>query len=388
MDSFLDYQAVKPVDKRVLKAMNPFLFERFGNPSSLHTKGNETANVLGRSRQIIASFIGAEPEEIIFTSGATESNNLALIGYAQRNRANGDHIVISEIEHISIQNLAKQLLKMGFKISKVPVDHYGEINIEKLKDQITKNTLLVSIQYASNEIGTIQPVQEIGSLCKEREVAFHTDAVAAEGLVPLDVDRDNVDLMSLSSNDIYGPPGLGALYIRKGIRLKPVIIGGGQERGLRSGTENIPAIVGMAKAANIAKNEMAQETERLFEYRDSLIKTILEKVPKSYLNGHPEKRLANNINIRFDGIEGESLLLLLNNSGISASSGSACTSKTLEPSQTLMALGLMHEQAHGSLELTTGRFTKPEDIDAVISSLPEAVTRLRKMSPLYSFADE
>jgi cysteine desulfurase len=383
MHSYVDYQSSKPVDPRVLEAMLPYFSERFGNASSLHGEGDEATKVLEECRQTIASFINAEKDEIIFTSGATESNNLALIGYASRNRERGDHIIISEVEHISIHNIAKYLEKNGFKVSRLPVDQYGKINVQKLASRITPHTILISIGYASNEIGTIQPIAEIGQLAREKGIAFHSDAVAAEGLIPLDVKRDTIDLLTLSSNDIYGPQGIGVLYVRKGMRLNPVIIGGGQERGLRSGTENIPGIVGMSKAAEIMGQEMKEEVKRLARYRDTLIKNILERIPKSHLNGHPTERLANNAHFRFEAIEGESLLLSLRDAGVSAATGSACSSKTLEPSHTLISTGLLHEEAHGSLEFTFGRFNKEEDVDRIIEVLPAIVDKLRTLSPLY-----
>ncbi len=383
MNAYLDYQSSKPMDPRVVKAMDPYFSKIYGNPSSLHSVGDEATDALDKSRSTIAGLIQAEPEEIIFTSGATESNNLALIGYALKNKGKGKHIIISETEHISIHNTAKFLMKSGYEVSKVPVDHYGQVHLDKIRERLTDDTLLVSIGYASNEVGTIQPVKEIGRLCREKGIAFHTDAVAAEGLLALDVNKDSVDLMTLSSNDIYGPKGLGVLYVRKGIKLIPQIIGGGQENGIRSGTENMPAIAGMARAAEIVMQEREQEAKKLHSFRDTLIKEILENIPRAYLNGHPEKRLPNNAHFRFDGIEGESLLLSLNDKGIAVSTGSACSSKTLEPSHTLIAMGLLHEEAHGSLELTTGRFTEKSDIESVIKALPEVVDRLRKLSPIY-----
>jgi cysteine desulfurase len=383
MGVYLDYQSSKPIDPRVQEAMQPYLFERFGNPSSLHSEGDEATKVLEESRRTIAGFIHAEPNEIIFTSGATESNNLALIGYASRNRDKGNHIIISEVEHISIHNIAKYLEKNGFKVSKLPVDQYGRITMQKLASRITPETILISIGYASNEIGTIQPIAEIGRLAREKGIAFHSDAVAAEGLIPFDVTKDNIDLLTLSSNDIYGPKGLGVLYVRKGIRLNPLIIGGGQERGLRSGTENMAGIVGMSTAVEIMQQEMQGEAKRFAQYRDKLIKNILERIPKSHLNGHPTDRLPNNAHFRFEAIEGESLLLSLKDAGVSAATGSACSSKTLEPSHTLISTGLLHEEAHGSLEFTFGRFNKEEDVDRVIEVLPPIVERLRKLSPLY-----
>jgi len=383
MNKYLDYQSSKPVDPRVVETIIPYLHDKFGNPSSLHKTGDDATEILEESRQTIAGFINADKDEIIFTSGATESNNLGIIGFALRNKEKGNHIIISEIEHISIHNIAKYLGKFGFTVSKVPVDQYGRVSLKKIKERITDKTILISIGYADNEIGTIQPISEIGKLCKKENISFHSDAVAVEGLIPIDVKKDNIDLMTLSSNDIYGPKGIGILYVRKGIKINPLMIGGGQERGLRSGTENMPGIVGMAKAVDIMEKEMKDEVRRFTDYRDQLIKNILEKIPKSYLNGHPVDRLPNNAHFRFDGIEGESLLLLMKDKGISVSTGSACSSKTLEPSHTLIALGLLHEEAHGSLQLTCGRFTEQEDIDAVVNALPGVVERLRKLSPLY-----
>lgn len=383
MQIYLDYQSSKPVDPRVIDAMTPYFYDDFGNPSSLHKIGDKASEILEECRKSIANFINSEKEEIIFTSGATESNNLAIIGFALRNINRGNHVIISEIEHISVHNIAKYLEKNGFKVSKIPVDQYGKINIKKLDERITEDTILISIGYANNEIGTVQSISEIGKLAKEKKIAFHTDAVSAEGLINLDVKKDNVDLLTLSSNDIYGPKGVGVLYVRKGIRINPLIIGGGQERGIRSGTENIPGIVGMKKAVEIMQKEMDEEVKRLTGYRNKLIENVLEKIPKCYLNGHQTERLPNNAHFRFEGIEGESLLLSLKDRGISASTGSACSSKTLEPSHTLISLGLLHEEAHGSLEFTCGRFNKEQDIDKVIEVLPGIVERLRKLSPLY-----
>jgi len=380
---YLDYQSAKPVDPRVAEAMEPFLHNRFGNPSSLHAVGDDATEILDRSRETIADFLGARPEEIVFTSGATESSNLAIIGYAMRNRRKGDHIVISEMEHISIHNIAKYLEKNGFQVSRVPLDQFGKVNLAKLRNRIRDETILISVGMASSEIGTVQPISEIAEMIKGKGIALHTDAVAAQGLLSLNVDDLGIDLMTLSSNDFYGPRGLGALYIRKGTRISPIIIGGGQERGLRSGSENMPAIVGMARAVEILDEEMDDEVQRLRGYRDRLIEGLLDSVPKSYLNGHPEQRLANNAHFRFTGIEGESLLLRLRDEGIQVATGSACSSKTLEPSHTLIACGLLHEEAHGSLELTLGRWTTPDDLDRALKAIPQVVADLRALSPLY-----
>lgn len=380
---YLDYQASKPVDPRVFETMKPFFLDKFANPSSLHTDGDLATEALEESRKKIATFINAkDPREIIFTSSATESNNLALIGYAMRNKKKGNHIIISEIEHISIQNIAKYLEKNGFEVSRLPVDFYGRVRVEKLQEKIKETTILISVQYANNEIGTIQPIAEIGEIAREKGIIFHTDAVAAEGIVPIDVTQGKIDLLTLSSNDIYGPRGLGALYIRTGVMLTPVIIGGGQERGLRSGTEDVASIVGMAKAAEISQQALQTESQRLLELRDYLVKEILAKIPKSHLNGHPKMRLPHNAHFRFDFIEGESLLLSLKDEGISVATGSACSSKTLEPSHTLISIGLLHEEAHGSLVITMGRWTTKEDVEKLIEVLPKVVDRLRKLSPL------
>ncbi|MBN1829676.1 MAG: cysteine desulfurase [Deltaproteobacteria bacterium] len=378
---YLDYQSSKPVDPRVVDAMRPWFTERFGNPSSLHLDGDEATETLEQSRKKVAQFIGANSDEVIFTSGATESNNLAMIGYVSRNRNRGDHIVIAENEHISVHNIAKAIEKQGFKVSKVGVDQYGRVNIEELRKKIVDTTILVSIGWANSEIGNVQPMQEIADVLHGRGIAFHSDAVAAEGLLPIDMRKIPIDLLTLSSNDIYGPKGIGALYIRKNINIAPIMPGSGQERGLRSGSENMPAIVGMAAAADIMTSEMPSEVLRLAHYRDRLIDGVLNRISKSHLNGHPRERLPNNAHFRFDAIEGESLLLLLKEKGIAASTGSACSSRTLEPSHTLISSGLLHEEAHGSLEFTFGRWSSPADVDYVLRVLPGIIESLRSISP-------
>jgi len=380
---YLDYQSAKPVDPEVIAAMNPYMIEKYGNASSLHEVGDWSTEALDISRLVIANFVNArEPEEIIFTSGATEANNLAIIGYALRNRQKGNHLIISEVEHISIHNIAKYLRKNGFEVSIVPVDYTGTVRLDKLEERIRPDTILISIQHASNEIGTIQPIKSIGKIARERKIVFHVDAVASEGQIPIDVQRDFIDMLTLSSNDIYGPRGVGAIYVRKGILLNPLIIGGGQERGLRSGTEDVAAIVGFAKAAELALKYLPEESKRLQQLRDKAIKKVLETIPRSYLNGHTTNRLPNNAHFRFDFIEGESILLSFKELGIAVSTGSACSSKTLEPSHTLISLGLLHEEAHGSLEITMGRLTTEADIDKFLEALPGIVKRLRDMSPL------
>ncbi|MFX1327318.1 MAG: cysteine desulfurase family protein [Promethearchaeota archaeon] len=382
MSVYLDYQAAKPVDNRVLETMKPYFSKEFGNPSSLHNYGYTATNVLEESRFKIAEFINApSAEDIIFTAGATESNNLGIIGAALRNKRKGNHIIISEIEHISILNIGKYLEKEGFRVNRVPVDRFGIINLDKLERLITNETTLISISTASNEIGSLQPIKEIAELAQKKKIWFHSDAVASESTIPIDVQEVPFDLLTLSSNDIYGPRGIGALYLKKGVRVNPIIIGGGQEKGMRSGSENMPSIVGFAKAAEIMKTEIIKEAARIKVLRDKLIREIL-KIPKSHLNGHPEKRTPDNANFRFDYIEGESLLLSLKDEKVEVATGSACSSKTLEPSHTLISCGLLHEEAHGSLLLTLGRFTEEKDIDKIIEVLPGIVRRLRILSPL------
>ena len=379
----MDHAAGMPIDPRVFEAMKPYFTENYGNPSSSHSFGASARNALMESREKVARLIGAEkPEEVIFTSGGTESNNLAIKGVAYRNKEKGNHIITTTIEHISVINICKHLQKQGFEITYVPVDKQGMVDPENLRDEITDRTILISVMYANGEIGTIQPIREIGKIAHENQIYFHVDAVAAAGKVPVNVEEENIGLLSVSSNDMYGPKGLGALYIKKGTRIQPVIQGGGQERGLRSGTENVPGIVGMGKAAEIAQEEMEAEGRRLRRLRDKLIQGVLDTIERSYLNGHPAKRLPNNANLRFSYIEGESLILGLDMLGIQVSSGSACTSKTLEPSHVLLAIGLAHEEAHGSLVFTLGKQNSEEDVNYVLEVLPGVVKRLRAMSPL------
>jgi cysteine desulfurase len=379
----MDHAASMPVDARVLEAMKPFFIDKYGNPSSLHSWGNEARKALEDARAKIAALIGAKkPQEIFFTSGGTESNNLAIKGVAYRNKDKKKHLVTTTIEHMSVINSCKSLMKEGFNVTKIPVDKTGIVDIQSLDKAVTDQTILVSVMYANGEIGTIQPIKQIGEIVHRNGAFLHVDAVAAAKQVPINVEDENIDLMSISSNDMYGPRGVGALYVKTGTRIQSIIQGGGQERGLRSGTENIPAIVGMGEAAKIAKAEMKGESERLARLRDRLVDGVVETIPSSFLNGHPTRRLPNNANIRFSYIEGESLILSLDIQGIACSSGSACTSKTLEPSHVLMALGLKHEEAHGSLLFTLGRKNTEKDVDFVLKVLPDIVKRLRAISPL------
>ncbi len=380
---YMDNGAGMPLDSRVSKAMKPYFREKYGNPSSSHSSGNSAKNAMESSRENVARLVAADkPQEVIFTSGGTESNNLAIKGFAYSNRKKGNHIITTNIEHISVINICKFLQKMGFEVSYVPVDNEGVVDLKKLEETINDKTILISVMYANGEIGTIQPIREIGKLAQEENICLHVDAVAAAGKVPINVEGENINLLSISSNDIYGPKGVGALYIKKGTKIQPILQGGGQERGLRSGTENIPGIVGMGKAAEIAQKEIAAESKRLTALRDKLIKGVLDKINYSFLNGHPTDRLPNNANLRFSYIEGESLILGLDMYGIQVSSGSACTSKTLEPSHVLLAIGLTHEEAHGSLVFTLGKQNSEEDVDYVIEVLPDVVKRLRSLSPL------
>jgi cysteine desulfurase len=379
----MDYSAGKPVDPRVIEETLPYMKSLYGNPSSLHTFGQEAKNALEEARAKVAQLINAEKKEsIIFTSGATESNNLAIKGVAYRYKDRGTRIVTSSVEHMSVVNTCKFLTTKGFEAVFLPVDSCGVVNLEALEKELTDKTVLVTMVYANGEIGTVEPIKEIGKIVHAKSAYLHVDATAANGQVPIDVKNDGVDLLSLSSNDMYGPKGVGALYIKEGIRLEPQLHGGGQERGLRSGTENLPGIVGFGKAAEIARVEMQTESERLIRLRDRMIKGMLEPIPYSFLNGHPTERLPNNVSIRYNFIEGESMLLSLDMMGVAASSGSACTAKTLEPSHVLLAIGLKHEEAHGSLMFSLGKQNTEEDVDYVVGLMPGIVKRLRLMSPL------
>ncbi len=378
----MDNGAGKPVDPRVVDEMNRCHLEVYGNPASIHSKGFDALKILNESREKVAALINAEPSEITFTSGATEANNLGLMGAVRRNKKKGTKIVISDVEHISIINIAKALTREGFTLETCPVDEYGTINLDELGKLVDDDTVLVSVIIANGEIGTIQPIKEAAEIAHKHDALFHTDATAAMGQIKLDAKELDVDLMTLSSNDLYGPRGVGALYIKKGVRVAPHMIGGGQEQGVRSGTENIPGVAGMAKAAEIAMEEMDEEPKRLTELRDLLIKKLIDAIPESYLNGHPTHRLPNNANIRCSFIEGEALTMSLDEVGIQVGTGSACAAKTLEPSHTLLACGLKHEEAHGSLVFTLGKNNNRQHVEYVVEKLPGIVKRLRAMSPL------
>ena len=377
---YLDYAATTPVDPRVFRAMLPYFSKKFGNTMSLHSFGQEAKLALEKSREEIAGLIGARSEEIIFTSSATESNNLALKGIALANKDRGKHIIISSIEHPCIMESAGWLEAQGFEVSRLKVDKYGRVSPGDVKAAMKKGTILVSVIHASNEIGTIQPIQEIGRICREKGVYFHTDAVQSFGKIPIDVNKMNVDLLSASSHKMYGPKGAACLYVRKGTKIEPILHGGGQESGLRSSTVNLPAIVGFAEACETAKREMKRENERIAKLRDKLIKGVLTKIKGAHLNGHPKNRLANNANFWFQFVEGESMVIQLDLMGIAASTGSACSSAKLEPSHVLLAIGLKHQEAHGSLRITLGKWTTEREINYLIKVLPGIVKRLREIS--------
>ncbi|MEE9440848.1 MAG: cysteine desulfurase family protein [Candidatus Thermoplasmatota archaeon] len=380
---YLDHASSMPADPRVLEFATPYLTKKMGNPSSLHSASLTAKEAIEDARSKIAEFINAENEKcIIFTGNATEANNLAIRGTALRNIAQGKTVVASAIEHISVLNSMKSLQKNGFTFNIIPVDSTGIIDLGKLESLLTKDSVVTSIMYANNEIGTIEPIKKISEIVHERGMYLHVDATAAAGHIPLDVQNDGIDLLTLSSNDLYGPQGAGVLYIKPGVKLQPVIIGGGQERGLRSGTENIFAIAGMGEAARIIQNEMTQENKRLKKIRDKLIDEILQ-IDETYLTGHPTKRLPHHASFRFSHIEGESILLNMDMYNIQIATGSACSSKTLEPSHVLLAIGLKHEEAHGSMVITLGRSNTFEEIPLITKAVKETVQRLRKLSPLY-----
>ncbi|MCT4621503.1 MAG: cysteine desulfurase NifS [Marinisporobacter sp.] len=380
---YLDYSATTPMKKEVLEEMQPYFSEQFGNPSSIYSFARTAKKAVDTARDQVAKLIGAKTDEVYFTAGGSEADNWAIKGIAYANKDKGNHIITTKTEHHAVLHVCEYLEKNGFAVTYLDVDEDGLVDLEDLKKSITDQTILISIIFANNEIGTIQPIKEIGEIAKEKGVIFHTDAVQALGNVKIDVKELNIDLMSVSSHKIYGPKGIGALYIRKGVKIHSFVHGGAQERRRRAGTENVPGIVGFGKACEMAMEDMNSHINHLKTLREKLIKGIMERIDYVRLNGHPEKRLPGNVNMVFEFIEGESLLLSLDMVGIAGSSGSACTSGSLDPSHVLMAIGLPHEIAHGSLRLTIGDFTTEEDIDYVLEQLPKIVDRLRQMSPLY-----
>ena len=380
---YLDNAATTRVRPEVAEAVLPAMTETYGNASSVHSFGREAKKAMEKARAQVAAAIGAKKEEIYFTAGGSEADNWAIKGAAHALRRKGLHIITTSIEHHAVLHTCQALEKEGFEVTYLPVDEYGLVTPEQVEAAIRPDTILVSVMAANNEIGTIEPIAEIGAVCRAHKVLFHTDAVQAVGHMPLDVAAMQIDMLSLSGHKFYAPKGVGALYIRTGVRIENLIEGGAQERSRRAGTENVPAIVGMGKAIELITAEMAEENARISGLRDRLIAGILDAIPESRLNGHPTKRLPGNVNVSIRYIEGEALLLSLDMAGIAASSGSACTSGSLDPSHVLLAIGLPHEIAHGSLRLTIGRDNTQAEIDRVLEELPKIVSRLRAMSPLY-----
>jgi cysteine desulfurase len=379
---YLDYAATTPAHPEVLKAMLPYFTDAFGNPSSIHSLGQEAKDAIEKARHQVAALIGAKSEEIVFTGSGTEADNLALKGVALANQGKGNHIITSSIEHHAVLETCKFLEKQGFSVTYLPVNGYGMVDPSGVKKAITAKTILISVMHANNDVGTIEPIAEIGNIAREAEIYLHTDAVQTAGHIPVDVNKLNVGLLSISAHKLYGPKGIGALYIRKGTKVSSFMHGGDQERGKRASTENVPAIVGFGKAAEIAQREMLEEAQKLTVLRDQLIEGILKSIEHTQLNGHPVMRLPNNVNVSVDYVEGESMLLNLDLAGICASTGSACSSSALEPSHVLVAMGLPHLQAHGSLRFTSGKWTTEEEINQVLNVLPGIVSKLRAMSPL------
>ncbi len=380
---YLDHSATTPVDPEVAELMLAYYTTKFGNPSSIHSYGREAKKALEDARLQVANLIGAQPEEIVFTSGGTEADNMAILGAAYANKKKGNHIITSAIEHHAVLDTCLYLEKQGYKLTILPADEYGMVKVEDVEAALTPETILVSVMHANNEVGTIQPIAEIGKLLKGKGIIFHTDAVQSLGKIPVNVDELGVNLLTASAHKIYGPKGIGCLYIRKGTRIQPLVHGGGQERKRRSGTENEAGAIGFGKACELAGQRLEQDNGYIADMRDRLIKGIMERIPHVQLNGHPIQRMPNNVNVSVEFVEGESLLLSLDMKGIAASSGSACTSGSLDPSHVLLAMGICHEIAHGSLRFTLGRDNTQEDVDYVLEVLPGIVDRLRAMSPLY-----
>ena len=379
---YMDHGATTKPDPEVVRAMLPYYNELYGNASSLHSFGHDAATALNHSRKVVADFLGASPQEIIFTSGGTESDNMAIKGIAYLKKNEGKHIITSSIEHPAVLNTCKYLEDHGFTITYLPVDDQGLVSAADVEEAITDETILITIMHANNEIGTIQPIKEISEIAHTHGIVIHTDAVQSVGKIPVHVDDLDVDMLSISAHKIYGPKGVGALYVRKKIRLEILMHGGGHERGIRSGTENIPGIVGLAKAAELAQHRREEDAKHLTTLRNTMIRTIHDSIPSSYLNGHPTKRLPNNVHMRFSYVEGESLLMMLNMKGVAVSTGSACSSKSLEPSHVLSALEISPEEMHGNLRITMGRENTMDEVQYVVENLKEIVEKLRAMSPL------
>jgi len=379
---YLDHAATTPTHPEVVEEMRPYFSEKFGNPSSIHFFGREAKTAIEKARERVAELISAKSEEIVFTSGGTESNNFTLHGIAYANEKKGNHIITTPIEHHALLEPCKFLESRGLKVTYLPVDKHGLVNPEDVRKAVTDKTILVSVMHANNEIGTIEPISEISRIVKEKEIYFHTDAVQTVGAIPVNIDELGVDLLSISSHKLYGPKGVGALYVRKGTRMIPFLRGGEQERNRRASTENVTGIIGFGKACELARIELQSRIEHLIPLRDKLINGIMDKIPDVVLNGHPTQRLPKNVDIAVKYVEGESMLLNLDMEGIACSTGSACSSGSLEPSHVLLAIGLSPELAHGSLRFTLGRLTIEKDIEYVLEILPRIVKKLRELSPL------
>ncbi len=380
---YLDYAATTPTHPEVVKAMLPYFTDVFGNPSSIHACGQEAKGAIEEARVKVSKIIGAQNEEVIFTSGGTEADNFAIKGVAYANESRGNHIITSAVEHHAVTETCKFLEERGFAVTYLPTDQYGMVDPDDVKKAITKKTIIISIMHANNEVGTIEPLAEIGKIAKEARVYFHTDAVQTVGHIPVNVNQMGLDLLSLSAHKLYGPKGVGALYIRKGTRITPFMHGGAQERGRRATTENVVGIVGLGKAAELAQQDMSAEASWLTYLRNQLIKRLQENIEDIHLNGHPTDRLLNNVNVSIDFVEGESMCLNLDLAGICTSTGSACSSSSLEPSHVLLALGMSHERAHSSLRMTLGKWSTEDEIGRVVDSLSNIVAKLRAMSPLF-----
>jgi len=383
---YFDHNATTPVHEEVFEAMLPYLKEEWGNPSSIHWAARAPRKAVDTARERIAAFLNCTPLEVIFTSSGTESDNHAIKGLVNAKKGKGNHIITTKVEHPAVLNTCKHLAKEGYEVTYLGVDSKGMLDIDELKDGVTDRTILITVMYANNETGVVFPVDEIAAIAREKGIAFHTDAVQAAGKVPLDMQKLNVDLLSISGHKLYGPKGMGALFARRGVRLVPLIHGGHHERNRRGGTENVAGIVGLGKACEIASRDMEREIAQLTRLRDRLEKGLIKRIEHVYVNGDRENRLPNTTNISFEFVEGESLLLNLDMKGIAASSGSACTSGSLEPSHVLMAMGMSHELSHGSVRFSLGRINTEEDVDYLIEEMPPIVDRMRSMSPLYAGA--
>lgn len=380
---YLDNAATTQVRPEIAEAVAKAMVENYGNPSSIYKIAQKAATAVATARQQVADLLGASPKEIIFTGGGSEGDNMLIKGVAYANAKKGKHIITTQVEHHAVLHTCAELEREGFEVTYLPVDEFGRVTAQQVEAAIRPDTILVSVMYANNEIGTIMPIREIGAVCRSKQVLFHTDAVQAVGHIPINVLADNIDLLALTAHKFHGPKGVGAVYIRQGVRIPALILGGGQEKGLRAGTENTSGIIGLGMAAAYAQKNMAANAAKMQVLRDKLIAGIIAKIPEVRLNGHPTDRLPNNVNISIKYIEGEGLLLLLDHVGIAASSGSACTSGSLDPSHVLLAIGLPHEIAHGSLRLTLSEANSGADVEYVLAELPPIVEKLRAMSPLY-----